>query len=139
MSPARRDIDGWAAATERTCAECEQAHLLLLDTPEHREALEHVMRARQTAWTTYRSMLDAGAAPVESYGVPSPVPLHLLDTPATRRLLAALEAATEAANDVDRERGWLHEGEPAGWGETLAGMAYTLRVEVEGPAGGGRE
>jgi hypothetical protein len=36
---------------------------------------------------------------------------------------------------IDWERGWLHDGEPAGYGETLAGMAMTLRLEVCGPAG----
>ena len=67
------------------------------------------------------------------------LPLHLLDTPASRRLLASLEAAAEAAAEVDRERGWVHEGEPCGYGETLQGLAATVRQEVEGPRGSGRE
>jgi hypothetical protein len=66
---------------------------------------------------------------------PTETPLHLLDTPASRRLLAALEEAAKAGADVDRERGWMHDGEPAGYGETLGGMAMTLRIEVVGPVG----
>ena len=65
--------------------------------------------------------------------VPAP---HLLDTPANRRLLAALDAAVEAANEVDRERGWIDaDGASVGIGETLAGMALTTSVEVFGPGG----
>jgi hypothetical protein len=66
---------------------------------------------------------------------PTATPLHLLDTPASRRLLAALEEAAKAGAEVDRERGWMHHGEPAGYGETLAGMALSLGLEVCGPVG----
>lgn len=62
--------------------------------------------------------------------------IHLLDTPETRRLLAALDAAVDAAALVDRQRGWVDaDGESTGWGETLAGLAFELRQEVEGTPG----
>lgn len=67
-------------------------------------------------------------------------PLHLLDTPATRALLAALEAAREAGAEVDRERGWVDaSGEPIGFGEQLGAMALQLRTEIMGPVGSGLE
>jgi hypothetical protein len=64
------------------------------------------------------------------------VPLRLLDTPAVRELLAAVEAAAEKAEAVDRERGWVDgDGDPIGWAESLRGMAIRLRMEAEGPRG----
>ncbi|MBC8101532.1 MAG: hypothetical protein H7Z41_02955, partial [Cytophagales bacterium] len=63
-------------------------------------------------------------------------PLALLDTPATRALLEALEAAAAAGAAVDRERGWIDaDGRAVGFGETLDGMAEQLRAEVIGPTG----
>jgi hypothetical protein len=65
------------------------------------------------------------------------------DTPATRRLLAAVRAAVDAAEVVDAERGnvvapdaILLPGESRGtaWAETLSGIAQRLKIEVEGPS-----
>lgn len=78
----------------------------------------------------------AGAAPVDSADMPSPVPLHLLDTSATRRLLVSLQEAQKVAEAVDRERGWvLSDGTPCGFSETIGEMYERLRQEVEGPKG----
>lgn len=64
------------------------------------------------------------------------LPLHLLDTPKSRGLLAALEIAAHLAAEVDRERGRIDEnGAPTGIGETLAGMVAGLQVEINGPKG----
>ena len=69
---------------------------------------------------------------------PLDVPLHLMNTLATRRLLAALREAKYAAQLVDTERGWiLDSGEGCGWVDTVGDIAERLRQEVEGP--GGRE
>ncbi len=84
----------------------------------------------------YRALVDAGAAPVAGAGVGKPVPLHLLDTPATRRLLDLLQSATDAAAAVDRERGWtLKDGTPFGYASSIGADAERLRLEVEGPKG----
>jgi hypothetical protein len=90
-----------------------------------------------------RALVRAGVS-VPDLPPPSPVPLHLLSTPAGRRLLEALRAAVEAAEAVDAERGNvlpadfpLQEGETRGTGyaESLSEILLRLRVEVEGPKG----
>lgn len=68
------------------------------------------------------------------------LPLELLNTPATRDLVAALETAHTIACQVDEERGWVDEdGEAIGFGETLGGMLLGLRREVYGAKGSGME
>ncbi len=139
MNSTSADLDRWAAACERAATECEQAELLLIDAGDF-GALQHVTRARETVFTTYRAMVDAGAAPSNGAGVSAPVPLHLLDTLNARRLLRALQEAADLAEAVDQERGWtMADGTPCGLSETISDMAERLRLEVEGPAGGGRE
>ncbi len=64
------------------------------------------------------------------------VPLEFLDTPATRELLAALEAARALARRVDRERGWIDaDGVGVGFEESLAAQHLLLEWEVLGPRG----
>lgn len=92
-----------------------------------RQAKEHALSAE-------RLLIAAGAARPSGTGLRDSVSLHLLDTPATRQLVAALEAATLAARAVDMERGWVdEEGRPCGIGETLGALYLEWRVEVEGP------
>ena len=143
MNATQSALDRWAAESEMACTECEQAELILLDHGEQ-EALEHVRRARETTWNTYRSLLDAGAQPVEGFGVPAPIPLRLLDTPASRRLMGMLRAVVEAAEMVDAERGRtlppgaeLQPGESRGTdlAESLSELLLRVRLEVEGPKG----
>jgi len=70
--------------------------------------------------------------------------LHLLDTPASRRLLSLLEEAQEATEEVDAERGRslpgdvpLQPGESRGTdlAETISEIALRVRIEVNGPKG----
>jgi hypothetical protein len=63
------------------------------------------------------------------------VPLDLLDTPANRRLLAALEVAWTAAREVDYERGYGDDGPAQDLEDWVAGT----KEEIYGPAGSGRE
>jgi len=63
------------------------------------------------------------------------VPMHLLDTPANRRYLAALEAAYEAGIEVDRERGY-DEYDGVAEQEVANLLAHT-RAEVHAPTGSG--
>jgi len=114
------------------------------NVPAARERLSSVDQAAQEA---LRLLLGAGAARPAS--VPAPKsdadPLRALaqaDTPAARRLLAAVRAAVEAAEEVDAERGNvlpahlpLQPGESrgTGWAETLSELALRLKIEVEGP------
>lgn len=100
------------------------------------EAHEAANRAAETLQKVVERLIDQGA---ERDGGPIPfgeVPLHLLDTPAGRRFLTALENAQETAAEVDRERGWVDgDGTPSGYSEDLAGLLLRLRREVIGPAG----
>ncbi len=132
------DLDRAAAATRRTHELA--AHVdLMIHCGETQRARELAQDARDTAWTAYSTLLSAGAAPVEGVGVPAEVPLHLLDTPATNRLLCALVSAIDAARDVDRERGWLQNGQPCGWTDTIGDLCQKLQIEIHGPSGGERE
>lgn len=90
--------------------------------------------------------LGARLAPVNPGASPAavPVPLHLLDTPDTRRLLALLEEAQQVAERIDRERGRtvgeemeLPPGQSRGTdlAETISEIALRVRTEVHGPKG----
>jgi hypothetical protein len=109
-------------------------HLRTLDTLPR--LVQEADKANDTARSIVRRLIAMGAS---RPGKPAPVdtlPLELLDTPATRRLVEALETAASAAADVDRERGWIDaDGEPSGIGETLAGLLYQWRRDVYGPSG----
>lgn len=77
---------------------------------------------------------EAANGPLPSISLESAglhVPLQLLDTPANRRLLRALEEAHEAALAVDHERGYGEDG-PA---QDLENMVCETREEIFGPAG----
>lgn len=83
-------------------------------------------------------MEQAGAQRPPTLDPPREVPLTLLDTPANRRLLHALQDAHAAALDVDAERGLgRHSDGP------VSGMVDSLLAEVEsevsGPTGWVRE
>ncbi len=150
------------AALDQAARLCDRAHkdALRAGFALHRgnvaDARERMNASADATWETMQRLLEAGAArPVT---VPAPAadadPLRALaqaDTPATRRLLAAVRAAVAAAEEVDAERGNvlpahlpLQPGESrgTGWAETLSELALRLKIEVEGPADhrqGGRE
>nr|CAA9212726.1 hypothetical protein AVDCRST_MAG63-52 [uncultured Armatimonadetes bacterium] len=133
----RRDqLAEGARAADRT-SRGAQATATLIETGESDEARRHAEEATRVADYVLNLLLPEGAPPPGGNKAADTLPLHLRDTPASRRLLAAVEEAVGA--DVDHERGRMQDGEPCGWGETFAGLALTLRVEVEGPAGGGRD
>ena len=75
---------------------------------------------------------------LETEGVTLPavseVPLHLLDTPANRRLLEALREAHAAALEVDRERGYGEEGVIS---QDIENLLSEVQLEVYGPSGTG--
>lgn len=102
----------------------------------HEAAAEHIEAARIQVWQLKRAAEALGAA--TPAGVPTrstePTPLHLMDTPANRRLLAALVEAHKAALEVDEERG-IYDG----FAEVLESFAAERRDEVFGSVGGGRE
>jgi hypothetical protein len=92
----------------------------------------------------HRFLLASGARDPDLPTTAAPVPLHLLDTPDSRRLLALLEEAQAAAERVDAERGRalpadtpLLPGESRGTdlAETISEIALRVRVEVQGPKG----
>jgi hypothetical protein len=100
------------------------------------EAVQKTRRRAEAAESALRRLVALGAKRPGGKVANDTLPLHLLDTPETRELLSALEKASDIAAKVDLQRGWVDaDGEPTGWGETLAGMVYALRQEVEGPKG----
>lgn len=99
--------------------------------------------AGDLAQTVFKALQQAGAV-IPDLPAPPPIPLHLLDTPDTRRLLALLTEAQAVAERVDAVRGrTLPADVPLGAGqsrgtdlaESISELARRLRVEVEGPAG----
>jgi len=109
---------------------------------EAAQAMEHAKAAATEAGAALRLLNGLGARPA---AVPegSPVPLHLLDTPDARELLALLRQAVPVAERLDQARGRalpptfpLAEGETAGCdlAETLGYVALRLETEIFGPA-----
>jgi uncharacterized membrane protein YccC len=97
--------------------------------------------ANDAAQATFRALREAGGQ-VPAMPERRAVPLHLLSTDASRRLLEALRQAQECAEAVDAERGNslpaevpLQPGESRGTGyaETLSSIVQQLALEVEGP------
>jgi hypothetical protein len=141
------------AALNQAARLCDRAHkdALRAGFALHRgnvaAARERITASADATWETLQRLIEAGAA--RPANVPAPAadadPLHALalaDTPATRRLLAAVRAAVTVAEEVDAERGNvlpahlpLQPGESrgTGWAETLSELALRLRIEVEGP------
>ena len=110
------------------------------DSCESDLALERTEAAAQAAYDAARDALTLLLANgVERPGKPvqrDTVVLALLNTHATRDLLAALEVARAAARRVDRERGWIDEdGVGTGFEESLAAQCLLLSREVLGPIG----
>lgn len=107
------------------------------DTDSLSTAIDRASAANNAAELALRRLLALGAAhPGRGLAAVERLPLHLLDTPASRAFLSALEAAAEAGAELDRERGWVDaDGEAIGHGETLTGMALAMRTEIFGPSG----
>jgi hypothetical protein len=138
----QRELDRIAALVKRAADAASFAAIHVTQTmhtkdgAKLREAFEQMKAAGQAADDALRRLVALGANRPGTPVAADVVPLHLLDTPATRRLLSSLEAAVAAAAEVDRERGWVDDaGEPTGWGETLAALTLTLGREVYGPQG----
>jgi len=107
-----------------------------------------LMEAQELS-AAHRSELAAAAGlhaapPSPSASAAVAVPLHLLDTPAARDLLAILEEAQQIAEQVDAERGRtvgedipLLPGESRGTdlAEAISQLALRVRTEVHGPKG----
>ena len=106
-----------------------------------------LLREAQDLSARHRSELTTaagvhGVSPSESSV--EPIPLHLLDTPDTRRLLELLTEAQEVAERVDAARGRslpedtpLLPGESRGidLAETISEIALRVRIEVQGLKG----
>jgi hypothetical protein len=98
-------------------------------------ARELVGQADEAAQSAYLLLVLLGAE-TQDGPASAPVPLHLLSTPASRRLLDALRYAVECAQSVDEERGWtLADGTGCGLTDTVGDVCERLRQQVEGPRG----
>ncbi len=102
------------------------------------DAYAQARAAAEAAEDALRSLIGLGVR--RPVGDPDPViaevPLRLMDTPAPRELLEALEEAARKGAAVDRERRWYDEdGNPLGFGQTLSEMADHLRREIFGMPG----
>ena len=125
------------ATLNRTARAC---HALSRDLGRLRQAAmragranvaEELMDLQGRAWVTMRDLVDAGAADPTGGRVTTdetPVPLHLLDSPANRRLLRALQEAHAAALEVDNERG-IEDG----FADVVEHFAANVATEVHGP------
>lgn len=112
-------------------------------------ALKHKTRPNTPAWDTLQQADDAarrlglsleqGGAQRPAGHAPRPsVPLHLLDTPANRRYLSALQEAWECALAVDRERYGESIGTD-GCAQVIEMVLADVQEEVSGPVGKVRE
>jgi hypothetical protein len=91
--------------------------------------------ANEAAQSLFLLLVGAGAV-ADGAPTPEPVPLELLDTPRTRKLLDALQYAVTCAQEVDEERGWvLADGSGCGLTDTVGDVYERLRQQVEGPRG----
>jgi hypothetical protein len=117
------------------------------DEPSRRHLC--VQRARDAAQSAGHALARLGALGARPAHVPSrepfpPFPSYLLDTMASRRLLALLEEAQVIAERVDGARGRtisedipLQPGESRGTdlAESISELALRVRTEVHGPVG----
>lgn len=131
----QRTLDTWAefAETVRDTSVRVQVHLAKRKLHTADVELQILFHA---AAAVFVSMQRAGAQTPDCLP-PAAVPLHMLDTPANRRLARALRDAYEAAVEVDRERGTYTEGEPEDGPTAMPIVELLVRVEEEcfGPAG----
>ena len=99
-------------------------------------AEQHVRDANEASQSVYLALVRAGGSAGSGSVAPQALDLALLDTPAARRLLDALQFAVACAQDVDAERGWvLPSGEGCGLVDTIGDITEALRQQVEGPKG----
>ncbi len=126
------------ATLDRAAAGCHAIHRELdrMRQAATRAGVPHVAEQLDTirgrAWYAMRELVDAGAADPTGGRVTTaeaPVPLHLLDSPANRRLLRALQEAHEAALAVDEERSIVD-----GFADVVSLFAAGVATEVHGPA-----
>jgi hypothetical protein len=113
------------------------------------EAEEQLRSADREIQRVVSLLVSAGAASPHNGGSSRPssigdVPLHLLSSPAAKRLLALLEETLEAAEQVDWERGRcvdedakLLPGESRGvdLAESVSELVLRVKTEVNGPRG----
>lgn len=100
------------------------------------EALAAARLADDHAGAAAQALAALGATPPSGAGRRELLPLELLNTPASRRLLEALGGALEAARAVDEERGWVDpDSGPCGLSDLVGGLFVELRREVEGARG----
>lgn len=95
-------------------------------------AAEALEQSRSLAWLHMQAAIRAGADSPDTLprNPPTLTELARMDTPANRRLLAALREATAAAVERDKETGHYPDGIAEGLGHITASIAE----EVEGPA-----
>ncbi len=143
MTVTQSALDRWAVACRESWEMAAHA-AMMLHRGETQQANEFIRRAMDTSQETYQALVRAGAASVTTISASSPIPLHLLSTPASRALLEGLRYVATLAEAVDAERGHvlpedfpLQPGESrgTGWAETLSELALRLQIEVEGPKG----
>lgn len=132
MNVPQDKLDAWAETVNRIRRDCPKIGKRIA-AREYREADELATDLQMTAAALLSEMERAGSARPSSLPPANGVPLHLLDTPANRRLARALREAYEAAQAVDYERGYGEDGPAEHIGELLG----RVEQEVFGPAGQG--
>ncbi len=124
------------------------ASVAQIATDTDRAGSEYVDRATDEARAVVAALQAAGARdPAKASITPAPIPLHHLNTPDVRALLAGLEALLPVAERIDAARGRTLErvvAGPAGLdlAEALSQLIARLQLEIHGPSDrltGGRE
>lgn len=140
-------LDRAAQLTHDAAATARLMRQELPRTEGNKPAARTALVSSGHAWEAYQELLSLGAAP--ACKMPDGEPLNLaaltlLESPALRELLAALEKAQEIAERVDAERGHvlpkhipLQPGESRGTdlAELIGEIAQRVRMEIEGPRG----
>lgn len=96
------------------------------------DAIETLNTAQIAAWQSMKAAIRAGALEPKGTTTKEPTPLALLDTPANRRLLVALQDAVDAAGVVDKERG---HSPTDGFAAHLSALTTAVHLEINGPVG----
>ena len=111
------------------------------DAGERVQAVQAANVAATEAGKALALLLATGARPAK-IPEPEPVPLHLLDTPDARELLALLRQAVTVAERLDQARGRAmppnvellpEETRGLDFAEALADLSLRLEMEIFGP------
>lgn len=140
--------EGAALALAHARAALENVQVgILMDGRDPARAADALALTERDVRATVRALHGAGVEAPQGAHTPQPIPLHQLDTPDARALLAGIEELLPIAERIDAARGRALERPVAGargldLAEALNQLRHRLRLEIHGPGAaitGGRE